>query len=78
MKVTFEILYKSGHIDVIEQEITDENIKGLEEVEKSIDVSMKGEGDGFITLGDGETEGYKIRLSDISRVKATHFEEKGE
>jgi hydrogenase maturation factor HypE len=74
LKMVYEILYKNSHIDVIEQEINEENIDSVEAVNKIIQNSMKGECEAYITLGNGETVGNIIRVSDISRVKITYIE----
>jgi hypothetical protein len=75
MKMVYDILYKNGHVDVIEQEITDENVELISKIHDLIQTSMQHNKGGYISLGDGVKEGHTIRLSDISRVKANYIEE---
>ncbi|MFT4415296.1 hypothetical protein ACLM5H_15655 [Fredinandcohnia humi] len=71
MIMKYEFLYKNGHEDVINLEVTEDNVEKIESINKIIQLSMEGDVEGYITLGNGETEGHTIRVSDISRVKVT-------
>lgn len=71
----YDILYKNGHVDIIEQEITEENVELITQISNLIQDSMKHDRAGYVSLGDGVKEGYTIRLSDVSRVKFNYIEE---
>jgi len=72
MKVKYEILYKSGHVDVIEQEVSEEEVRGINE---TIVEGFQEEADGILTFGDGERKGYFVRLSAVERVSIEIIEE---
>ena len=66
INVEFSILYKNGHEDVIKQQATDEQYEG---VTNTITEGFTEDQLAMITFGNGEDNGYFIRLSDVSRVK---------
>ena len=66
INVEFSVFYKNGHEDVIKQQATEEQ---YEEVINTFTESFKEDCPAIITFGNGEDEGYFIRLSDVSRVK---------
>jgi hypothetical protein len=64
-KVTYKILYKNGIEDKIIQEINEEQISNV----NNVVYSTFNEGrNGVLTFGDGDKEGYIIRIDDISRI----------
>lgn len=73
MKMIYDILYKNGHVDVIEQKITEENAEAIAKIGELIQTSMQENAEGHLSLGDGKTEGYTVRLSEIARVKVNYI-----
>jgi hypothetical protein len=67
MQIKFKILYKNGFEDEIIQEFESE--EEAKTFNQAIEKSFGDELDGIFTLGDSVSEGYYIRLSDVSRVK---------
>lgn len=71
--VVYKILYKNGKEDVIKQSVSEDSADDLAEVNRIINLSMKEGVNAVITFGDGVSQGYFIRVSDITRVE-TSFE----
>ena len=67
----FTVLYKNGREDVIKQQATEEQ---YEDVIETFGESFKEDCPAIITFGNGEDEGYFIRLSDVVRVKVRILE----
>lgn len=72
MKTICKILYKSGHEDIIGQKASEEEIRGLNEL---ITEGFRTGEDGFLTFGDGEREGWMVRLSAVERVSIEIIDE---
>lgn len=68
MKMIYKILYKNGHEEELTQEITEENKQMVEKISENLHDSMKDDASGVMTLGDGETSGTFLRLSEVVRV----------
>jgi len=68
MKMIYNILYKNGHEDVIEQEITEDNASSLKYVNDVILESMNEDASGVITIGGSKSNVSFIRLSEVIRV----------
>lgn len=74
-KVIIEILYKNGHEDKFEQVLSNEEMtKGFLEVLEVIEISMKEDIPGKITLGDNDKFGVFIRADEVVRFKTTFVE----
>jgi hypothetical protein len=74
MKIIFEVLYKNGHVDVSEIELTEENAKDIKKVNEIIETGFNENVSGYLTLPINEKQVLKIRLDDVSRVKLTYVE----
>ena len=74
IKIKFKILYKNGIEDIFERIVTETNLQGLKEVQRVIETSMREGVGGHISLGDGESLGIHVRLSEVVRVSAEIIE----
>lgn len=74
MILKFYILYKNGMQDVIEQAISESNAKEFAKVLSVIETSMRENVDAVITLGDENSKGSYIRLSEVIRLTTEKVE----
>ncbi|WP_193062942.1 hypothetical protein [Oceanobacillus oncorhynchi] len=74
MKVTYSILYKNGHEDVIEVPITEENKASIDDLYDVIKYSFNNNAPGYVSVGDGN-EINIVNLSEVSRVTYRIIEE---
>ena len=75
MKAEFKILYKNGHEDTVVVDITDsETALGVVEVRESVNMAMREDISAVVEIGDGDTNGSIIRVSDVSRFGMTMME----
>ncbi|CEG28097.1 hypothetical protein [Bacillus sp. B-jedd] len=77
MKVIYEVLYKNGHLDLIEVPVEEKEMKAVMAINQRIEESMQKDEGGNLTVGDGEKVASFIRLSDVSRVKFSFLKEGG-
>ena len=75
MKLECLILYRNGHEDCLEVEVTEDNAKTLEEFSEAIQEGFTEDVSGILTLGDKSSQGTFIRLSDVVRVSIRVLEE---
>ncbi|MFD1416820.1 hypothetical protein [Oceanobacillus jeddahense] len=68
MKITYSILYKNGHEDIVVQPINDDNFKMIQRINGTIQTSLQNNLDGRVTIGDESTDVTTIRLSEVARV----------
>jgi len=71
MKVKYEILYKSGHVDVIEQEATKDAFSSINQL---ITKGFLDDESGVLNFGNRVSEGNFVRLSAVDRVKVNIIE----
>ena len=71
VKVRFTLLYKSGHIERIQQLATAQEVLN---VNQAIATTFKNDKSGLLTLGDHEDNGVFVRMSDLSMVRVEILE----
>ncbi|CEI81283.1 hypothetical protein BN997_01101 [Oceanobacillus oncorhynchi] len=75
MKITYSILYKNGHEDIVVQPLNDDNFKRIQKINGVIQTSIENNLDGRVTIGDESTDVKTIRLSEVARVHYQFSEE---
>lgn len=75
MKMKFSLLYKNGFEEDHTLNVSEENARKIESIIQVVEQSFLEDIPAHITLGDGESLGVHVRVSDLSRLKMTVVDE---
>lgn len=77
MKITYSILYKNGHEDIVVQPVDEEgvDIELIKEINATIQEALREDMPGEVTLGELGKEVTTIKLSEVVRVNYQFSEE---